>query len=133
MRIPLDEWLPEALGAKLIGHEVATVVGCGWSGINNGKLLALAATRFDVFVTADQNIEYQQKLSTLPLSVLVLVVKSNRIESIVPLVAELLFTLPKLVRRAAKSHRARRGGWPVSRAMMFHPWRNIRCMSRSRF
>ncbi|MBI2751866.1 MAG: DUF5615 family PIN-like protein [Burkholderiales bacterium] len=82
MRILLDESLPKALLTRLAGHEAATVVSCGWSGVKNGKLLALAATRFDVFLTADQNLEFQQNLSTLPIAVLVLVVGNNRIESI---------------------------------------------------
>jgi len=93
MRILLDESLPKALRTRLVGHEAATVVSCGWSGIKNGKLLALAATRFDVFLTADQNLEYQQNLSMLPLAVLVLVVRNNRIESIDPLVPKLLSVL----------------------------------------
>ena len=57
MRILHDESLPRRLKAGLAGHDVATVVECGWSGVKNGKLLALAAERFDVFVTADQNLQ----------------------------------------------------------------------------
>jgi len=86
----------------LIGHEAQTVVACGWSGIKNGKLLALAATRFDVFLTADQNIEHQQNLRTLPVAVLVLVVKNNRIESIDPLVPGLLTALENLPPRSLR-------------------------------
>lgn len=93
MRILLDESLPKALRTRLVGHDAATVVSCGWSGIKNGKLLTLAAARFDVFLTADQNLEYQQNLSTLPLSVFVLVVPNNRIGSIDPLVPDLLVAL----------------------------------------
>ncbi len=93
MRILLDESLPKALLTRLVGHEAATVVDCGWSGVKNGKLLALAATRFDVFLTADQNLEFQQNLSTLPIAVLVLVVRNNRIESIDPLIPDLLLAL----------------------------------------
>lgn len=103
MRILLDESLPRTLLTRLVGHDAATVVGCGWSGVKNGKLLALAATRFDVFLTADQNLEFQQNLSTLPIAVLVLVVRNNRIESIDPLVSELLLALenhaPRNLRR----------------------------------
>ena len=50
MRILLDEDLPRRLGTLLVGHEVNTVPRCGWSGIKNGKLLALAAAKFDVFL-----------------------------------------------------------------------------------
>jgi predicted nuclease of predicted toxin-antitoxin system len=89
MRILLDESLPRDLRLLLPQHEVSTVVACGWSGIRNGKLLALAATRFDMFLTADQNIEHQQNLLRLPLPVVVLVAVSNRIESLEPLMPKL--------------------------------------------
>ena len=99
MRILLDESLPRRLRFRLSGHEVNTVVGCGWSGTTNGKLLSLAATRFDVFLTADRNLEYQQNLAVLPLSVLVLIVPNNRLESIEPLLPELLSALDGLLPR----------------------------------
>jgi Domain of unknown function (DUF5615) len=60
MRILLDESLPRRLKGELLGHDVSTVVECGWSGVKNGKLLTLAADNFDVFVTADQNLQNQQ-------------------------------------------------------------------------
>ena len=53
-------------------HEVQTVVELGWSGVKNGKLLAFAATEFDVFVTVDKNLPYQQNLAALPIAVIVL-------------------------------------------------------------
>ena len=75
----------------------------GWSGINNGKLLALAATRFDVFLTMDRNLEFQQNLTTLPIAILVIEALSNRIEHLRPLVPEILRALnsvrPKSLRR----------------------------------
>lgn len=100
MRILLDESLPKALQTRLVGHEAATVVSSGWSGIKNGKLLALAATRFDAFLTADQNLEYQQNLKALPLAVVVLVVVNNRIETIDPLIPALLRALEELAPRS---------------------------------
>ena len=57
----------------------------GWAGIRNGKLLALAATQFDAFLTTDQNIEFQQNLAELPIAVLVVVAKSNRMGDVGPL------------------------------------------------
>ncbi len=44
MRILLDEDLPRRLGSLLVGHDVSTVPRCGWAGVKNGKLLALAAS-----------------------------------------------------------------------------------------
>ena len=62
----------------------------GWSGKENGELLRLAGDSFDVLLTADRNLEHQQNLTTLPISVVVLVASTNRIESLRPLVPELL-------------------------------------------
>jgi len=103
MRILLDEPVPRRLGSLLLGHQATTVPRSGWSGIKNGKLLALAATKFDVFLTTDQNIEFQQNLAALPIAILVVVAVSNRMEHIRPLVPEILKALnhmpPKSVRR----------------------------------
>ena len=103
MRILLDEDLPRRLGTLLVGHECSTVPRCGWAGIKNGKLLALAETRFDVFLTMDQNLEFQQNLATLPVAVLVVKALSNRLEHLVPLVPAILKELnhvpPKALRR----------------------------------
>ncbi len=54
-------------GNHLIGHEVSPVAQRGRAGTKNGKLLALAATRFDVFLTMDQTIEFQQNVANSPL------------------------------------------------------------------
>ena len=56
---------------------MSTVTQCGWSGLENGELLQVAANDFDVFLTADQNLEYQQNLRALPLAVTVLIAHSN--------------------------------------------------------
>ncbi len=58
MRILLDEDLPRRLCALLEGHEATTVPRCGWAGIKNGKLLALASSEFDVVLTMDKNLEF---------------------------------------------------------------------------
>jgi len=99
MRILLDEDIPRRLGVLILGHEVTTVQRCGWAGIKNGKLLALAADMFDVFVTMDQNLEYQQNLQTLqtlPIAVLVVEAVSNRIEHLTPLVPSILRELGQI-------------------------------------
>ena len=107
MRILLDEDLPRRLGALLIGHETSTVQRSGWSGIKNGRLLALAATKFDVFLTMDGGLEFQQNLKTLPVAVLIMEALSNRIEHLEPLVPEVLkelnHILPQTLRRVRRS------------------------------
>ena len=93
MRILLDESLPIELRDELPQHSVRSVQEMGWSALKNGELLRRAADQFDVFVTADQNLQYQQNLQILPIAVAVLVAKSNRIQSLKPLVADLLSAL----------------------------------------
>jgi hypothetical protein len=93
MRILLDESPPQELKDELPGHGVLTVRESGWSGLRNGELLRRAADRFDVFVTADQNLQFQQNLSKLPMAVLVLVAPSNRMEALRPLLPKLLSAL----------------------------------------
>jgi predicted nuclease of predicted toxin-antitoxin system len=99
MRILLDESLPRPLARLLIGHDVRTVTQVGWTSYENGELLAQAAADFDVLVTADQNLEFQQNLQTLPMAVIVLVAGSNRLESLEPLVPRILDVLSTLQRK----------------------------------
>jgi hypothetical protein len=93
MRILLDESAPRPLGQLLSGHDVRTVTQMGWTSLGNGDLLRQAAEAFDALVTADQNIEFQQNLATLPIAVVVLVAPSNRLESLEPLLPAILETL----------------------------------------
>jgi hypothetical protein len=96
VRILLDESLPRPLGLALIGHEVSTVQEQSWTSLSNGALLRQAAAMFDVLMTADRNIEFQQNLTMLPMAVVVLVADSNRLESLEPLVPEVLELLKTL-------------------------------------
>ncbi len=86
MKLLLDESLPRDLRLHLQGHQVATVPERGWASKTNGELLQLASEQFDVFVTADQNLEYQQRVSTFEIGVAVLAGRSNRLEDLLPLV-----------------------------------------------
>ncbi len=96
MKPLLDESLPKKFRLALPSHLVITVVERGWSGIKNGKLLALAAAEFDAFLTADQNLGYQQNLSALPLAVVVLVAYNNRLPALLPVVPNLEIALSRL-------------------------------------
>ncbi len=100
MRILLDESVPARLGALLVGHEASSVQRRGWSGIKNGKLLTLAATEFDVLLTADQGIEHQQNLVTLPIAVLIVLSRSNRMQDMTPAVPAILMALGELKPRS---------------------------------
>jgi hypothetical protein len=100
MRILLDESLPRRLRRAFPGHEVVTVVEAGWSGVENGELLRLAAERFDIFVTADQNLQYQQNLGALPITVAVLVARNSNLESLRVPATELLSRLDAISPRS---------------------------------
>ena len=97
MQLLLDECLPRDIRKLLPNHKVVTASERGWSGIKNGKLLASAAGEFDAFLTADQNLGYQQNRAELGLAVVVLVAFSNRIADLAPLVPNLEIALAKLV------------------------------------
>ena len=66
MRVLLDEQLPIDISRELYGHAVETVVARGWAGIKNGELLRRMRGRYDVLLTMDRGIEFQQQISTLP-------------------------------------------------------------------
>ncbi|MCC7325237.1 MAG: DUF5615 family PIN-like protein [Burkholderiales bacterium] len=100
MRILLDESLPIELAAELSEHDVNSVQKMGWSGLKNGELLARSAEKFDVILTADQNLPYQQNVDRLPIAVVVIAAKSNRIETLRELVPDLLAALPLIQPRA---------------------------------
>ena len=63
MKVLLDECVPWPLHSLLAGHTCETPVRRGWGGIRNGELLRLADGEFDLFITCDQSIRYQQNLS----------------------------------------------------------------------
>lgn len=75
------------------GHECATVREAGFAGKTNGELLALAEFRFDVLITIDRNIRYQQNLTGRNIAILVLCARSNDISDIAPLVSQALTAL----------------------------------------
>lgn len=96
MRILLDESVPTRLAPLLIGHTTVSVQRRGWASIKNGKLLALAAGEFDVLLTADKGMEYQQNLSSLPVAILIVLARSNRMEHLGPAVPAILKALEKI-------------------------------------
>jgi hypothetical protein len=94
LKILLDEDLPRQLKRELAGHEVATVREMRWNGIKNGRLLGLATSAgFDVFLTADRSIPYQQNVPALGLAVVLLAVPHNGIATIRKILPDILSTL----------------------------------------
>ena len=95
MKVLLDECVPRTLGAELVGHEVKTVPAMGWAAYKNGALLARAENNFDVFLTVDRNLSFQQRLSRFNIAVIVLAASSNRLEDLKRLAPKILDALPK--------------------------------------
>ena len=93
MRVLLDECLPWKLKRDIVGHEVATVADMGWRGIKNGALLHRSETQCDVLLTIDQNLPYQQNLTTTPMAVIMLTAHSNRLAALRPLIPQVLTVL----------------------------------------
>jgi hypothetical protein len=89
MRVLIDECLPRKLKRELGDHETKSVPEMGWAGKKNGELLRLMTGQFDAFVTADQNLNYQQNLKNTSIGVVVLAAKSNRLPDLLPLVPKL--------------------------------------------
>lgn len=81
-RVPFDEDVPRPLRRDLVGFEIQTTVEMGWSGIVNGELLRRANESFDVFLTADRNLQFQQHVSKLRLGVVVLAAGSTKLEDL---------------------------------------------------
>ena len=102
MRILLDESAPGRLGPLLTGHSSVSVQRRGWASIKNGKLLALVAGEFDVLLTADKGMEYQQNLETLPVAILIVLARSNRIEDLSLAVPSILAALAELPQRTLR-------------------------------
>lgn len=96
MNILLDECIDRRLAKDLKGHTVKTVPQMGWATLKNGRLLALAEKDFDVFVTVDRNLSFQQNLPKFKIAVLVLSAPSNRLVDLRPLAAKMLAAFPKL-------------------------------------
>ena len=90
MRVFLGECVDRRLARDIVGHEVKTAPDLGWTTIANGRLLALASQRFDVFVTVDRNLSFQQNLPAVSIAVIVLRAKTNRLADLRPLLPDLL-------------------------------------------
>jgi hypothetical protein len=96
MRILLDVCLPRQLRRDLVGHDVRTVAAMGWAGIRNGALLRLAEGSFNVFVTIDQNIPYQQALRGMSIAMVILSAVDHRIETLQPLMGNVLAAIDQI-------------------------------------
>lgn len=86
MRILIDECLPRKLKRELPEHDVRTVQEMKGSGLKNGALLRRMDGQFDIFITIDGNLEYQQDLGRRTIAVIVPQASNNKTETLAPLV-----------------------------------------------
>ncbi len=93
MKLLLDECIDRKFAKEFVDYEIKTVPQMGWAGIRNGQLLALAQAEFDVFITVDQNLSFQQNLSQFDIAVIVLQASSNRLNDLKPLTSQILAIL----------------------------------------
>ena len=89
MRVLLDECLDRRLKLQLADHEVRTVSEMGWAGTANGALLAAAQNEFDVFLTVDASLPYEQNLQGFQIAVILLRAKTARLADLQPLLPRL--------------------------------------------
>jgi hypothetical protein len=101
MKILLDECIDRKFIREIPSHEVKTVPQMGWAGVKNSKLLALTKSEFDVFVTVDRNLLFQQNLLQFNMAVIVLHALSNRLADLKPLAPKILAILDSLVKGQA--------------------------------
>jgi hypothetical protein len=106
VRVLLDECVPRRLKHDLVGHDVRTAPEMGWASKSNGELLALAAGEFDVLLTVDRNLSYQQDVSAVNIAVLVLIARSNTLDVLRPLMPLVLDALVNPKRGAVTLIRA---------------------------
>lgn len=90
MKILLDECIDRRLAREFVAYEVKTAPQMGWAGIKDGQLLALAEAEFDIFITVDRNLSFQQNLFQFDIAVIVLQAPSNRLADLKPLAPKIL-------------------------------------------
>ncbi len=100
MKLLFDECIDRKFTREFVDYEVKTVPQMGWAGVKNGQLLALAEAEFDVFITVDRNLSFQQNLPQFNIAVIVLQAPSNRLADLKPLARDVLAILAT----AAKGH-----------------------------
>ncbi len=93
MKLLFDECIDCRFTREFVGYQVKTVPQMGWAGVKNGQLLALAEAEFDVLITVDRNLSFQQNLPQFNIAVIVLQAPSNRLADLKPLAPDVLAIL----------------------------------------
>jgi hypothetical protein len=90
MRLLVDENFPVDFTQLLVGHDTSNVHTHGWAGIRNGELQRRAHGMFDVFLTLDRHLEFQQNVKILPFGIVVVRARSIRMMDLKPQVPDIL-------------------------------------------
>ena len=94
MRILIDECVDQRLRLEFVGHDCQTAAHAGFTGLTNGILLSAAeAAGFDVIITTDQEIPFQQNLSARKTAIIVLCARTNRLAALRQLIPDVLRAL----------------------------------------
>jgi predicted nuclease of predicted toxin-antitoxin system len=96
MRILIDECLYWRLSHALTSHYSVSMQKVGWGGIKNGALLELAEKEFDVFLTGDRNLSFQQDVTHYEIAIVVLHAPGTQLRQTLPLIPKVLLALPSL-------------------------------------
>lgn len=98
MKVLLDECVPAKFGEYLLGHDCITVPIAGFAGTKNGELLSMAEQLgFELFLTIDQGIAYQQNLSHRMIAILLLRPRTSRLIDLLSLAPECLVQMETIV------------------------------------
>ncbi|HEX2272238.1 MAG TPA: DUF5615 family PIN-like protein [Pyrinomonadaceae bacterium] len=93
MNILIDECLDWRLCRAISEHHCSSVRDVGWEGLTNGRLLEKAQAKFDVFLTGDRNLSFQQNLTRFDIAVIVLESRSTRLIDTLPLMPQVITSL----------------------------------------
>jgi hypothetical protein len=96
MRILIDECLDWRPSRALTGHVCVSVQKRGWGGLKNGKLLACAEAEFEIFLTADRNLSFQQNITKFRIGIIVLAAPNTQLSETLPLMPKVLAALPNV-------------------------------------
>jgi len=96
MKLLLDECVVQDLKKDFTGHEVSTVIEAGSGGLENGELLRAASGKYDVLITVDRNLPFQQNISSLQIAVLILIGAGITYADLKPLIPKALMRLSSI-------------------------------------
>lgn len=93
MKVLLDECVTHYLKRDFAGHDVFTVEEAGFKGLKNGQLLQAASGKYDVLITVDRNLQYQQNLKNIGVAVIILKAQRSTYPMLKPLMPQVLLLL----------------------------------------